>query len=51
MNGFINLNKPVGISSAQVVGRVKRILNLPKNVKRALMKSFIINEEKLYMMF
>ena len=33
MNGFINLNKPVGISSAQAVGRVKRILNLPKNVK------------------
>ncbi len=33
MNGFINLNKPVGISSAQAVARVKRILNLPKAVK------------------
>lgn len=29
----------------------KNMENLPKNAKRALMKSFIINEEKLYMMF
>ncbi len=32
-SGFINLNKPRGISSAQAVARVKRILCLPKSVK------------------
>lgn len=33
MKGFINLYKPVGMSSAQAVARVKRALELPKNVK------------------
>ena len=33
MNGFISLIKPVGISSAQAVSKVKHLLKLPKNVK------------------
>lgn len=33
MIGFINVNKPAGLTSAQVVASVKRQLNLPRNVK------------------
>ena len=33
MNGFITLDKPLGISSAQAVGKVKRLLNLPRKHK------------------
>lgn len=33
MIGFLNINKPVGSTSAQVVAQVKRKLNLPKGVK------------------
>ena len=33
MIGFINVNKPLGLTSAQVVARVKRILHLDKTTK------------------
>ena len=33
MIGFLNINKPVGMTSAQVVAKVKKILSLPKSVK------------------
>ncbi len=32
-SGFLNINKPKGKTSAQIVAKVKRELNLPKNTK------------------
>lgn len=33
IHGFLNIDKPVGITSAGVVAEIKRILSLPKSVK------------------